>query len=182
MCRDRGCGLFMPVKVCPSGADMTTRLSSLSLAKCSCDGATMDSPGGTLFLRPEMPGVFSGNPPLASLSLSIEPSPLADCCCRRVSIRCLCCSRTDKLLWTCSFMTGSWVMNPGDRQAKPTSWICSPSRAVKGRAVAGEPEVGVFLDRSSFRGRCRLVGTWSGELGSFFIRGNPPAALRALSN
>lgn len=107
----------MPVKVWLRGADWMT----LSLAKCSCDGATMDSPGGTLFLREAIPGVLTAKPLFVSLSLSVGPSPLADCCCKRASIRCLCCSRTDKLLCTCSFMTGSCVTKPGDRQARPTS-------------------------------------------------------------
>lgn len=162
----------MPVNVWPRGADWMT----LSLAKFSCDGATIDNPGGTLFLRDEIPGVLTANALFASFSLSEGPSPFADCCCRRASMRCLCCSRTDKLLCTCSFMTGSWVTKPGERQAKPTSWICSPSRAVKGRAVAGEPELGAFLDKSSLRGRCRFVGSCSGEPGSFFtiILGGPP--------
>lgn len=116
MWRVRGCGLFMPVKVWPRGADWIT----LSFAKCSWLGATIDSPGGALFLR-DMPGVLAAKAPDPSLSLSAGPSPFADCCCSRASMRCLCCSRTDMLLCTCSFMVGSWVMKPGDRQAKPTS-------------------------------------------------------------
>lgn len=43
--------------------------------------------------------------------------------------------------------------------------------------MAGEPELGAFLDKSSLRGRWRLVGNCSGEPGSFLtiILGGPPA-------
>lgn len=61
------------------------------------------------------------------------------------------------------------MTNPGDKQARPTSWIPSPSLDVNGRAVCGVlPVVDmVFLDRSSFRGRWRVAGS-SGDPGSFF--------------
>lgn len=51
---------------------------TLSLANCLCEGATMDNPGGALFLR-DMPGVLAAKPDPGSLSLSEGPSPLADC-------------------------------------------------------------------------------------------------------
>lgn len=145
MCRVSGCGLCLPVKVWPSGADWITR----SFANCSCDGATMLRPGGGPRLRAK-PGVFAVNwPP----SLSAGPSPLADCCCNLCSIICLWCSLTLMLRCSCSFMTGSWVTKPGDRQARPTSWMPRPSLAVRGRPVAGETMFVVFLERSSFLGR-----------------------------
>lgn len=160
-----------PVNVCPNGADWIT----LSLANCSWDGATMLSPGGAL-LRRDMPGVLAAN---ESLSLELSgPSPLADCCCSRDSMICLWCSRTLMLRCNCSFITGSWVTNPGDKQARPTSWMPSPSLDVSGRAVWGVLPVVemVFFDRSSFLGRWRDVGS-SGDPGSFLtmILGGGPA-------
>lgn len=172
MWRVRGCGLFMPVNVWPRGADWMT----LSLAKFSCDGATMDSPGGALFLRDCIPGVLAANPLCGSLSLSLGPSPFADCCWSRASIRCLCCSRTDRLLCTCSFMMGSCVTKPGDKQASPISWIPNPlSRDPRGRAVAAPEPTWPPRDKSSLRGRWRAV-VRSGEPGSFLtmILGGPP--------
>lgn len=83
-------------------------------------------------------------------------------------------------------MIGSWVTNPGDRQARPTSWMPSPSLAVRGPlAVAGLlPEAELeFLERSSFLGRWRGACK-SGEPGSFFtmILGAPPAFREALGD
>ena len=85
---------------------------------------------------------------------------------------------------SCSFITGSWVTKPGDRHARPTSWIPRPPspRAVNGpRAVPGPPPVLLFFERSSFLGLWRAVSRL-GELGSFFtmIFGGPPAFLAAL--
>ncbi len=65
-------------------------------------------------------------------------------------------------------MTGSWVTKPGDRQARPTSWIPRPSLAVKGRAEAGELLLSVFLERSSLRGLGRVLLS-VGEPGSFLM-------------
>ena len=73
-CRLTGAGFCRPVKLWPRGADWMT----LSLANCLCEGATIDRPGGALFLR-DMPGVLAAKPAAASLSLSDGPSPLADC-------------------------------------------------------------------------------------------------------
>lgn len=110
--------------------------------------------GGT-FRRDEIPGVLTEKFPL-SLSLPWSgPSPLADCCCRRASIMCLCCSRTLMLRWSCSFIKGSWVTKPGERHANPTSWMPSPSLAVKGRPVAGPAALDPPLDRSNLPGRLR---------------------------
>lgn len=82
---------------------------------------------------------------------------------------------------SCSFITGSWVTKPGDRQAIPTSWIARPSRAVMGRAEVGWLDLSVFLDRSSLRGRGR-VWVMLGEPGSFLtkILGGAPADREAL--
>lgn len=167
MCRVSGCGC-MPVNVWPSGADWIT----LSLANCSCDGATMLRPGGAPRLRAR-PGVLAEKW-LPSLSLS-GPSPLADCCCNLASMICRWWSLTVMLRCTLAFITGSCVMKPGDKHASPTSWISSlPSRAVSGRAVAGETMF-EFLERSNFLGLCRVVGR-SGDPGSFLttILGPPP--------
>jgi hypothetical protein len=170
ICRDRGWGFWRPVNVRPRGADWMT----LSFANCSWDGATMVRPGGALFRR-DIPGVFAAKCPTLSLSLS-APSPFADCCCNLDSMICLWCSRTLMLRCNCSFITGSWVTNPGDKHARPTSWIPRPpSLPVSGPRPVAEV-VFVFFDRSSFRGRWRAVGR-SGEDGSFFtmIFGGPPA-------
>lgn len=133
-----------------------------SAANCSCDGATIDSPGGALFRR-DSPGVFAAKPGWSLLG----PSPLADCCCSLASIMWRCWSLTLMLRWSCSFMTGSCVTKPGDRQARPTSWMARPSRAVSGR-LADEAPAFVLppLDRSSFLGRWRGAGA-SGDRGSF---------------
>jgi hypothetical protein len=73
------------------------------------------------------------------------------------------------------------VTKPGDRQAIPTSWIARPSRAVIGRAEAGWLDLGVFLDKSSLRGRGRVL-VILGEAGSFLtiILGGAPAEREAL--
>lgn len=83
------------------------------------------------------------------------------------------------LRWSCSFMAGSWVTNPGDRQARPTSWMPRPSLAVMGRPVPGAPEPDAPpFERSSFLGRWRGVG--SGEPGSFLTTILGGAALRVM--
>lgn len=69
------------------------------------------------------------------------------------------------------------MTKPGDKQASPTSWIPSPSLAPSaGRAVAAPEPVIAFLDRSNFRGRCRVVEI-TGEPGSFFTIILGPAPL-----
>jgi hypothetical protein len=100
----------------------------------------MLNPGGAL-LRLDMPGVFAANWLALLLLLSLpllvisEPSPLADGCCVLDSMSCRCCSRTSILRCSCSFITGSSVTKPGDRHARPTSWIPSPSLPPGSRAV-----------------------------------------------
>lgn len=78
-------------------------------------------------------------------------------------------------------MTGSWVTKPGERHAIPTSWIPRPSRAVIGRAEAGWFDLSVFFERSSLRGRGRVL-VMPGEAGSFLttILGGAPVDREAL--
>lgn len=75
-------------------------------------------------------------------------------------------------------------MKPGDRQARPTSWMPSapPSLAVSGLPVAGDV-LFTFLDRSNRRGRWRDEVDSSGEPGSFLtmILGGPPALRELVS-
>ena len=93
----------------------------------------MERPGGGLFF--DVIGVFKPEPKgLSSDVLSPALSVgLADFC-RRDSMMCRCCSRTEMLRCSCSRMLGSWVWKPGERHAMPTS--CIPrlplSLAVKG--------------------------------------------------
>lgn len=63
----------------------------------------------------------------------------------------------------------------------PTSWIPRPSRAVIGRAEAGWFDFRVFFDRSSLRGRGRVL-VIPGEAGSFLttILGGAPVDREAL--
>ncbi len=82
------------------------------------------------------------------------------------------------LRFSCSCSAASLGTKPGDRQAMPTSWITSPSRAVSGRPVAGDTML-VFLERSSFLGRCLAVCR-PGEPGSFLTMILGPAAVRDL--
>lgn len=145
----------------------------------------MLSPGGALF-RLDIPGVLAANWLRGSLSLPFSgPSPLADCCCNLASMILRCCSLTVILCCRCSFMTGSCVTKPGDKQANPTSWIPSPSLAPNaGRAVAAPEPVIVFLDKSNFRGRCRVVGR-TGDPGSFFtiiLGAEPPETFLVLEH
>lgn len=89
----------------------------------------------------------------------------------RASMICLCWSRTSRLLCSCSRIAGSCVWKPGDRQARPTSWIARPadSREVSGadgRAVCGPRVFDVLEERSSRLGRGR-EDDMLGEAGSF---------------
>jgi hypothetical protein len=156
---------------------------TLSFANCSCEGATIMRPGGAFLLV--VAGVFMPPGPASSLSLalSIGASPGFAVCSNLDSMICLCCSRTEILRCNCSLIVGSCVTNPGERQAKPTSWIPSPLSL----EVSGCPrdpngfELDEFLDKSNLRGLCRGVGR-SGEEGSFFtiILGGPPFSRREL--
>lgn len=129
-----------PVKDWLMGADCTT----LSLANCWCDGGAMESPGGGPFLR-DVVGVLIDRPkgfisPWRPASSS-TPAPLP--CFWRASIICLCLSLTSILLCSCSRMVGSWVWKPGDRQARPTSWMLALSLELigpEGRAVRAPDE------------------------------------------
>ena len=136
-----------------------------SLANWEADGGTIERPGGGrrfepvfgMPIKPESNGAPSG------------PSSLADFC-SRASIIDRCCSRTDILRWSCSLITGSCVWKPGDKQARPTDCILTPSRAVMGppgvRAVR-PPEEGKLVERSNLRGRGRLCMRGD-EVGSCF--------------
>lgn len=156
---------------------------TLSLANCSADGALIDKPGGGPF-RLEVVGVRVCTPK-SVVSCVLAPPSLVSCelpgltpfC--LASMICLCWSRTSRLLCSCSLIAGSCVWKPGDRQARPTSWIARPaeSRAVKGaegRAVCGPRAPGVLEERSSLFGRGR-ADCMLGEPGSFltFIIGGP---------
>ena len=102
-----------------------------SFANRSAAGGTIESPGGGRFL------VLGGGafPELSESDLEISAaSPLADFK-SRCSMMFRCCSRTDKLLCSCSRIVGSSVWIPGERQANPTSCMAvRESRAVKGVA------------------------------------------------
>ena len=149
----------------------------------------MDRPGGGPFRR-EVVGVRGGAPKVASCGRADESPPLSwtlpDFCpfCL-ASMICRCRSRTFRLRCSCSRMPGSLVWKPGDRQAKPTSWIARPadSREVsgaEGRAVGGAPVVAVLEDRSSLLGRGR-EDCMAGERGSFLmltVGGAPVRCLR----
>lgn len=67
-------------------------------------------------------------------------------------------------------MIGSWVWKPGDRHARPTSCIRTPSRAVIG-PFGGRTwrplEDGRLVERSNLRGRGRLLPMRGDEGGSF---------------
>lgn len=140
----------------------------------------MLSPGGA-FLR-DVAGVFippSEPGPGISFALSIGASPGFAVCCNLNSMMCLCCSRTEMLRCSCSRIVGSCVTKPGERHAKPTSWIPSAPLSLE---VSGPVPLEVefaalelFLERSSFRGRCRDVGR-PGDVGSFLtiILGGTP--------
>jgi hypothetical protein len=105
---------------------------TLSVANCSCEGGTIERPGGGLFLD-DVPGVFSPPSELPSPVLA-PPSTLSPGFAvfwSRDSMMDLWWSRTDMLRCSCSLMVGSCVENPGERQAKPTSCMANgPSLAV----------------------------------------------------
>jgi len=85
-CRVRGCGLCRLVKkLWPRGADCIT----LSLANCSCEGATIESPaGGGLLRRDIMPGVLAVKG-TGALSRGSSASTIADLWSRcRIKSRC----------------------------------------------------------------------------------------------
>ena len=141
-----------PVKVWFNGADCTT----LSLANWDADGGTMDKPGGALLFEPDLPvpNVFASEGLIPS-----GPSSLADFW-SLASMMQRCWSRTERLRCSCSRRTGSWVWKPGDKQAMPTCCILTPSRAVigpPGGLAESPPEVGRLEERSSLRGRGRVL-------------------------
>ena len=163
---------------------------TLSCWNCSAAGALMERPGGGPFLR-DVVGVRVCTPKrvvscvLAPPSVfSIELLGLTPFC--LASMICLCWSRTSRLLCSCSRMAGSCVWKPGDRQARPTSWIARPaeSRAVRGadgRAVCGPRAPGVLDERSSLLGRGR-ADCMLGEPGSFLTLIIGGSVLRCLLN
>jgi len=147
----------------------------------------MESAVGGPFLR-EVRGVLApvGTPNsvvscVRGPSLSSEPLPgLVPFC--RASMISRCWSRTSRLRCSCSRMPGLLVAKPGERQARPTSWMAKPadSREVKGaegRPVFGPPRLLDMLEeRSSRLGRGRDDGR-AGEPGSLFTLtagGAPP--------
>lgn len=148
---------------------------TLSCWNCSAEGALIDKPGGGPFRR-EVVGVRVCTPKRVVSCVLAPPSVfstellgLTPFC--LASMICLCWSRTSRLLCSCSRMAGSCVWKPGDRQARPTSWIARPaeSRAVRGadgRAVCGPRAPGVLEERSSLLGRGR-ADCMLGEPGSF---------------
>jgi hypothetical protein len=155
---------------------------TLSCANCSCDGATMLSPGGAFLF--DKPGVLAGKPPSSlSLALSIGASPGFAVCCNRDSMMCRCCSRTEILRCSCSLIAGSCVMKPGERHASPISATPSPESIpldVKPPADGLELPSAEFCERSSFRGRWREAGNSGEDGGSFFTIICGGAAFRAL--
>lgn len=72
-------------------------------------------------------------------------------------------------------------MKPGDKQASPTSWMPSESRAPRAGLAVAAPEPTFPLERSSLRGRWRVEAR-TGDLGSFLttILG-PGSALREVA-
>lgn len=111
------------------------------------------------------------------------------CLWRRCSIIDRCWSRTEILLASCSRIAGSWVVNPGDKQAIPTScmrWL--PPAVSAPPVVLGACPTPAVLLRLSFGGRCRADGgpEAMGEAGSFLTtilgRGEPALKSMAVSN
>ena len=163
---------------------------TLSCWNCSAEGALIDKPGGGPFLR-EVVGVRVCTPKRVVSCVLAPPSVfstellgLTPFC--LASMICLCWSRTSRLLCSCSRMAGSCVWKPGDRQARPTSWIARPaeSRAVRGadgRAVCGPRAPGVLEERSSLLGRGR-ADCMLGEPGSFLTLIIGGSVLRCLFN
>ena len=163
---------------------------TLSCWNCSAEGALIDRPGGGPFRR-EVVGVRVCTPKRVVSCVLAPPSVfstellgLTPFC--LASMICLCWSRTSRLLCSCSRMAGSCVWKPGDRQARPTSWIARPaeSRAVRGadgRAVCGPRAPGVLEERSSLLGRGR-ADCMLGEPGSFLTLIIGGRVLRCLFN
>lgn len=163
---------------------------TLSFAKCAADGALIDRPGGGPFRR-DVCGVRVCTPnSVVSCTLALpsasscELPGLVPFCRASMIIRCW--SRTFRLRCSCSRNAGSCVWKPGDKHARPTSWIARPaeSRAVSGadgRAVCGPRAPGVLDDRSSRFGLGRAVDIL-GDPGSFLtlIMGGGP--LRSLAS
>lgn len=122
-------------------------------------------PGGLSLL-----GLRSARAEGGPSSLSLPPSsPGLACRFNRDSIMERCWSRTDMLLCNCSRMAGSWVENPGERHAIPTS--CMRPRSAVSTPVRGVfplAEVEMFFASESLGGRCLAVVGGSGEVGSFF--------------
>ena len=150
---------------------------TLSFANCWCGGGTIvkldggplrrADPGGLSLLEFRSPRAEAGP---SSLSLPLLPSsPGLACRFSRDSIIERCWSRTDILLCSCSRMAGSWVENPGERHAIPTS--CMRPRSVVRTPVRGVfplVDVELFFASESLGGRCLAVVGGSGEVGSFF--------------
>lgn len=163
---------------------------TLSCWNCSAEGALIDRPGGGPFRR-DVVGVRVCTPKRVVSCVLAPPSVfstellgLTPFC--LASMICLCWSRTSRLLCSCSRMAGSCVWKPGDRQARPTSWIARPaeSRAVRGadgRAVCGPRAPGVLDERSSLLGRGR-ADCMLGEPGSFLTLIIGGSVLRCLFN
>lgn len=79
-----------------------------SFANCSCEGGTIDKPGGGLFF--DVNGVFKlSRKGLGSDGRDASASGGLVPFCRRSSMMCLCWSRTEMLRCNCSLMVGSWV-------------------------------------------------------------------------
>ena len=146
---------------------------TLSFWNCSADGGMIDRPAGGLFLDVE--GVFRP-PPKAMCSELLVPSGSMGFAvfCSLDSMICLCWSRTEMLLCSCSRIVGSWVWKPGDRHAKPTSCIARPPLSLAVKGAEGRDDTApcpdeVLDDRSNFRGLCLEVAGTSGEPGGSFF-------------
>lgn len=79
--------------------------------------------GGLRFPDSEEPEAAETLAVRADVGSFAQSFPLDGFACRnnRASIMLRCWSRTEMLRWSCSRMVGSWVVNPGERQAIPTS-------------------------------------------------------------
>lgn len=122
-----------------------------SLANCEADGGTIESPGGGLrFKEPGLdgPNRLESEGAIAPSDASSLPGLFS-----RASIIDLCWSRTLRLLCSCSLIIGSCVWNPGDKQASPTSFIFTPSRAVIGPLGPRTDSLSEETDNSNLRGR-----------------------------
>lgn len=137
---------------------------TLSFAKRSAAGGTMDKPaGGGRFLEVEGARAkgFGFSIPRAD---SGGPSPLAD-------LRSLdsmidrCWSLTEILLCSCSLIVGSCVWKPGDKHANPTSCIEALPDGLELRGAG----MAVVVFKSSFLGLCRAFGAREGDEGGSFL-------------